>query len=121
MGNAVAPSVCVKHRSSSQRIGSPKLALLMAVMSFATGWAKAEDMPGTVRGSIITIESDGARSVIPAAAVMIESAELSRKTTADEEGLFGFGDLPAGRYQIRASAPGLVLVGRGPSQIRPIR
>ena len=76
-------------------------------MSFAAGFATAEDKPGTVRGSIVTIESDGGRAVIPAAAVVIESAELSRKTTADEQGSFRFGDLPAGRYEIRASAPGL--------------
>ena len=68
----------------------------MIVMFLAAGFAKPEDNPGVVRGSIITIESDGARSVIPAAAVTIESAELSRKTTADEQGSFGFGDLPAG-------------------------
>ncbi len=80
----------------------------MVVILFASGLAKAEDMPGAVRGRIITIESDGTRSVIPAAAVMIESTELSRKTTADEQGSFGFGDLPSGRYQIRASAPGMV-------------
>ncbi len=54
------------------------------------------------------IESDGARSVIPAAAVTIESAEVSRKTNADQQGSFSFGGLPAGRYQIRASAPGTV-------------
>jgi Carboxypeptidase regulatory-like domain len=91
------------------------------VMSFAAGFAKAEDQPGAVRGRIITIEPDGARSVIPAAAVMIESAELSRaelsrKTTADEQGSFGFGDLPAGRYQIRASAAGLV--GSASAEVR---
>ena len=89
----------------------------MIVMSLAAGFAKAEDKPGAVRGSVITIESDGARSVIPAAAVMIESAELSRKTTADEQGSFGFGDLPAGRYQIRASAPGLA--GSASAEVAP--
>ena len=88
----------------------------MAVMIFAAGLAKAEEKPGAVRGSIITIESDGTRAVIPAAAVMIESAELSRKTTADEQGSFTFGDLPAGRYEIRASAPGLE--GSASAQVR---
>ena len=99
----------MKRRSSNQRIGSGRLAFLMIVMFLAADFAKPEDNPGAVRGSAITIESDGARSVIPAAAVMIESAELSAKeATADEQGSFGFGDLPAGRYQIRASAPGMV-------------
>jgi hypothetical protein len=79
----------------------------MIVISLAAGIAKAGDKPGAVRGSIVTIESDGARALIPAAAVVIENADLSRKTTTDEQGSFGFGDLPAGRYQIRASAPGL--------------
>ena len=88
----------------------------MAVMSFAAGLAQAEEKPGAVRGSIITIEPDGTRAVIPAAAVMIENAELSRKTTADERGSFTFGDLPAGRYEIRASAPGLE--GSASAQVR---
>jgi len=53
----------------------------MIVMSFAAGFAKAEDKPGAVRGSIVTLDLDGARSVIPAAAVTIESAELFRQTS----------------------------------------
>ena len=88
----------------------------MAVLSFGAAFAEADDKPGTVRGSVITIELDGAKWVIPAAAVVIESAELSRKTTADEQGSFRFGDLPAGEYQIRASAPGLE--GLASAQVR---
>ncbi len=76
-------------------------------MFFAAAFATAEEKPGTVRGSIVTIEPDSSRSVIPVAAVRIESAELSRTTTSDEHGSFRFGDLPAGQYEIQASAPGL--------------
>ena len=46
--------------------------------------------------------------MIPGATVVVESAEVTRQTTADNVGSYTFADLPAGRYQIRASAPGLV-------------
>ncbi len=61
-----------------------------------------------IRGSVVTIESDGSRSMIPGATVVLESAEVARQTTADNVGSYSFTDLPAGRYQIRASAPGLI-------------
>ena len=54
------------------------------------------------------IESDGSRSMIPGATVVVESVEVARQTTADNVGSYAFADLPAGRYQIRATAPGLV-------------
>ena len=95
----------MEHRSSNQRIA--RASLLVSLLFFGS-FAIAEDKLGVVRGNVVTIESDGAPSVIPAAAVTIESAELSRKTNADEQGSFRFAGLPAGRYQIRASAPGMV-------------
>lgn len=80
----------------------------MVSLFFFESFAIAEDKLGVVRGNVVTIESDGAPSVIPAATVTIESAELSGKTNADEQGSFRFAGLAAGRYQIRASAPGMV-------------
>jgi hypothetical protein len=69
-----------------------------------------------VRGAVVTLDLDGARSAIPAAAVTIENTELFRKTTTDEQGSFNFRDLPPGRYRIRASAPGLS--GSAPAEVR---
>ncbi len=81
----------------------------MLVALFVAGsLAVADDKLGVVRGKVVTTEADGATSIIPAAAVAIESAELSRKTTADQQGLFSFSGLPAGHYRIRTSTPGMV-------------
>jgi len=64
--------------------------------------------PGSVHGTVVTIESDGSRSVIPGATVTIGSGEVSRQTTADERGAYAFADVPDGTYDMRATAPGLV-------------
>src|SRR5271166_443238 len=99
----------MKHRSSNQRISKGQFACyLLTLLISAGGVANAQNSPGLIRGSIVTIESDGSRSMIPGATVVVESAEVARQTTADNVGSYTFADLPAGRYQIRASAPGLV-------------
>jgi hypothetical protein len=95
----------VNLRSSSQRIARASLPFAL-LFAGAAGWA--EDKAGSLRGNVVTIESDGSRSMIPAAAVTIDNSGLSRKTNADEQGSFSFDGLPAGRYQIRANAPGMV-------------
>jgi hypothetical protein len=54
--------------------------------------------------------------MIPGAAVVIEGhtaisdriAEVFRRTTSDDKGSYRFVELPAGRYHIRANAPGLL-------------
>ena len=81
------------------------------------GASEAQQRPGLIRGSIVTIESDGSRSMIPDASVVIESDGVARQTTSDNIGSYTFLDLPAGRYQIRASAPGLV--GSTVAEIKP--
>jgi len=99
----------MKHRSSSQRISKRQFACyLLTLLIIAGGVANAQNNPGEIRGSIVTIESDGSRSMIPGATVVLESAEVARQTMADNTGSYTFAGLPAGRYQIRASAPGLV-------------
>ena len=99
----------MKHRSSNQRISKGQFAYyLFTLLISAGGVCNAQNSPGLIRGSIVTIESDGSRSMIPGAIVVAESAEGDRQATADNVGSYAFADLPAGRYQIRASAPGLV-------------
>src|SRR5271166_120491 len=108
----------MKHRSSNQRISKGQFACyLLTLLISAGGVANAQNSPGLIRGSIVTIDSDGSRSMIPGATVVADSAEGARQATADNVGSYTFADLPAGRYQIRASAPGLV--GSASAQITP--
>ena len=99
----------MKHRSSNQRICKGQFAYcLLTLLILAGSPSNAQDKTGVIRGSLFTTESDGSRSMIPGATVVVESAEVVRQTTADNVGSYSFAALPAGRYQIRASAPGLV-------------
>ena len=107
-GHGFADSGSMKHRSSNLRISKGQFACFLTLFILAGGASDAQEKPGLIRGSVVTIESDGSRSMIPGATVMVESAEGARQTTADNVGSYTFADLPAGRYQIRASAPGLV-------------
>lgn len=79
----------------------------MTLFILAGSPSDAQEKPGLLRGSIFAIEADGSRSRIPGATVVVENAEVARQTTADDVGSYAFADLPTGRYQIRASAPGL--------------
>ena len=108
-GDGFADFSGMKHRISSQRISKGKFACYLLTLLILTGSASdAQDKTGVIRGSVVTIESDGSRSMIPGATVAVESAEIARQTTASDTGSYTFADLPGGRYQIRASAPGLV-------------
>ena len=99
----------MKHRSSNQRISKGQFAYyFLTFLIIAGGVADAQNGPGVIRGAIVMIESDGSSSMIPGATVSVESAEVARQTMADNVGSYTFADLPAGRYQIRVSAPGLV-------------
>jgi len=79
----------------------------IVALILAGSFFKAQDQFGTIRGTVVIIESDGSTSMIPGAAVVIDGRELFRTTTADDKGSWFF-ELPAGRYQIRANAPGLM-------------
>jgi hypothetical protein len=58
----------------------PYLAAVILAGSFLT----AQDHFGTIRGTVVTIESDGSTSMIPGAAVVIDGREFFRQTTADD-------------------------------------
>jgi hypothetical protein len=75
----------------------------------------AQDKPGVVRGNVVVFEADGSQSRVPLATVTVEG--LSRETTANDQGSFSFADVPAGHYQIRATAPGLV--GSADAEVAP--
>ena len=77
---------------------------LVILLAGVVAWAKER---GSVHGTVVTIESDGVRSVIPGAAVTLEGSEVSRTATADERGAYAFIDIPDGNYEVRAASPGL--------------
>ena len=59
----------------------------------------------TLRGRV----TDESCAVVPGANVTITGpGSLSRTTVSAADGTYVFGDLPAGSYTVRASAPGLV-------------
>ncbi len=47
------------------------------------------------------------------AAVVVASANVSRAATTNKDGMFGWNDLPAGNYRIRAAYPGYVALEFG--------
>lgn len=100
----------MKPRDSNlySRIPNGCLASCVVALILAGSFAKAQDPFGRIRGTVVIIESDGSTSMIPAAAVAIDGRELFRKSTADDKGSYTFVELPAGLYQIRANAPGLI-------------
>jgi len=95
------------HRNSYQRISKRQFACFLALFILAGRASEAQDKLGVIHGTIVAIESDGSRSRIPGATIVIEGIEVARQTTSDDVGSYTFADLPAGRYQIRANAPGL--------------
>ena len=93
------------------------LVALVVTLTLAGTFAKAQDQFGTIRGTVVVIESDGSTSMIPGAAVAIVGREFFRNTTADDKGSYTFVELPAGRYQVRANAPGLM--GSASAELEP--
>jgi hypothetical protein len=97
--NAIAAGM--KDHRLSQHSFAIGLLLLAGVL------ALAQESTGTLRGTVVVVESDGAQSAVPGASVTLSSVNLSRKITADERGSYSFATLPTGRYEIEAVAPGL--------------
>jgi hypothetical protein len=100
--------VKLRERSPYSPIWNGRLITCLVALALTGSFAQAQDQFGKIGGRIVIIESDGSTSMIPAAAVAIDGRELSRKTTADDKGSYTFVELPAGHYQIRANAPGLI-------------
>jgi hypothetical protein len=109
----------VELRDSSQysRILRGRLASCVIALVLAGSFAQAQDQFGKIRGTVVIIESDGSTSMIPGAAVAIDGREPSRKTITDDKGSYTFVELPAGQYQIRANAPGLI--GSASAELKP--
>src|SRR5215472_129553 len=84
------------------------LRVVACLLVLAGSLAKGQDQCGKIRGTVVIVESDGSASMIPGAAVVIDGRQLSQKAITDDRGSYTFVELLAGRYQIRATAPGLM-------------
>ena len=85
--------------------GQTIVAISLLVLTAALGIAN--ENTGMLRGTVVAVESDGAKSAIPAATVTLAGPNVSKKVTADDGGAYSFGDVPPGRYEIEAVAAGL--------------
>src|SRR5271166_440473 len=94
----------MKHSRRADCISTFVLGAITLITSVPS--AADEAKTGALRGTVVTVDSDGARSVVAGAKVSIEGPSLSR-TTADEQGKYSFPEAVPGRYRIEAIAPGL--------------
>jgi len=85
-----------------------RAALIAVSILFVVGSCLSQDMAkkSPVRGTVFTRDPDGRRSVVPGARIVLLDA-ITRETQSDAQGAYSFGSVPAGRYVIEASAPGL--------------
>lgn len=61
-----------------------------------------------IGGTVFTVGSDGIRSVIAGAEVLLEATQSPRETHTDQQGRFTFADVAPATYQVEVSARGLV-------------
>ena len=71
--------------------------------SFAFGQSSTP-ATGTIQGVVFTVDTDGARSVLPAAKISLDGA-THIETQSNHEGKFVLSAIPAGAYGITAQAP----------------
>ena len=58
-------------------------------------------------GTAYTVDSDGARSVVPGALVTLIGPSFSQRTVTDDQGRYSFASVATNTYQIDVTAPGL--------------
>ena len=73
--------------------------------SFAFGQSSAP-ATGRIQGVLFTVDTDGARSVLPAAKISLDGP-THIETQSNHEGKFVLSAIPAGSYAITAQAPGI--------------
>ena len=97
-----------RHRPvplSAMWSGQTIVAISLLVLTAALGIAN--ENTGMLRGTVVAVESDGAKSAIPGATVTLAGPNVSKKVTADDGGAYSFENVPPGRYEIEAVAAGL--------------
>jgi outer membrane receptor protein involved in Fe transport len=68
----------------------------------------AGDDSGSVRGDVVTVGSDGTRSFVPDASIVLHGNNISLQATANDQGTYAFASVPLGTYELNAQAPGLI-------------
>ena len=69
--------------------------------------ASTGDIAGNIGGTAFAVTSDGNRSVIAGATVLLLTPSSSLSTTTDSQGSFSFKGVEPSTYQIEATAPGM--------------
>jgi hypothetical protein len=78
--------------------------LLSGYIGVAQGQVEAE---AGIWGTVYTVDSRGAKSVVPAAVVKMTGPCLQQETITDEAGRYWFPPVPRNTYEIKVVAPGL--------------
>jgi len=97
----------------SHKITKRVVALLIAVgLTFAGGYAAAQTITGTIRGSV----TDPSGAAVAKAAVTVTNIAtgVQTSTRSDPSGLYNFQFLPIGSYQVTATASGFKTASVGP-------
>jgi Carboxypeptidase regulatory-like domain len=89
------------------------LATIMAIAPLASCafGQSTQQATGTIQGVVFAEDSNGARSVIPAAQIALDGPKRM-KTESEGEGLFAFAAVPPGSYTITAHATGMAATQR---------
>ena len=86
--------------------GKRFIAALGVVVGFLALPALADDNPGAIQGSAISIDASGTRTVVPGAKVLLRveaSESAGMEAIVDAAGKFLLSPVPPGRYRISAS------------------
>ena len=100
----------------------PLITMAIALVGSCAFGQNTRQATGTIQGVVFTLDSQGERSVIPAARVVLDGPR-HMETKSEGDGLFAFNTLPTGSYKISALAPGMtatrevVVVARAISEV----
>jgi len=79
----------------------------IGLLVIAAALGTAQESTGMLHGTVVAVESDGARSAIPGATVTLSGIGAPLTVTADDSGAYSFASVLPGRYGLEAVAPGL--------------
>src|SRR5689334_10680059 len=86
-----------------------RTALLFCSMLVAFSCCFAQNAkisPGSISGEVFNTSADGQRAVVPGAHISL-SGPVERQMESDAMGQYRFEQLPAGKYGVEATAPGM--------------
>ena len=80
--------------------------ILGLTVSSAVLQAQPRELDG-IRGTVFTVDSNGAKSFVAGALVTLSGASLSTETSSTETGTYSFAPVPPGIYRIDVTSTGL--------------